>query len=162
MHGIKYAGYYPGLIGDMVKLHGCYYAEHHGYDLSFEAQEAQELGEFGLNFKPTRDCWRSARHGDRFVGSVVIDGRQHPQFGARLRWFIVDPAFQGQGVGWKLLSDAVVFSTQLGFEQLYLMTVKGLDAARRLYEKIGFSLDHEYSADQWGLELIEQRYILKL
>ena len=82
--------------------------------------------------------------------------------GARLRWFIVDPACQGRGVGWKLLCEAIDFSRQAGHEALYLWTVKGLDAAKSLYLKIGFSLDEEVQREQWGLTLTEQRYVMRL
>jgi GNAT superfamily N-acetyltransferase len=161
MEQIKYAGYYPGLIGEMIRLHGQYYTEHHGFDLSFESQEAHELGEFAHQYDPSRDFWGSARAGNLFAGSIAIDGRQDPELGSRLRWFIVDPRFQGKGVGQELISRAVAFSRDAGHKGIYLWTFEGLDAARRLYLKAGFEVDMEREVEQWGDIVVEQRYVIK-
>jgi hypothetical protein len=40
-----------------------------------------------------------------------------------------------------------------------IQTFKGLDAARHLYEKHGFSLVHEVPGTQWGTEVIEQEFV---
>jgi len=41
----------------------------------------------------------------------------------------------------------------------HLWTFRGLDAARRLYESVGFSLVEELKVTQWGQEIDEQRYV---
>jgi hypothetical protein len=43
-----------------------------------------------------------------------------------------------------------------------LFTVRGLDAARRLYEAEGFELAEEKEAHAWGKEMVEQRWDLTL
>ena len=162
MEPVEYTGYYPGLIGDIISLHGSYYAEHHNLDLSFESIEARELGEFGQAFDPKRDFWQAARCGGVFAGSIAIDGRIKDHNGARLRWFIVNPAVHCQGVGTNLLANAIQFCRQAGHQRVHLYTFKGLDAAKRLYLKHGFDLAKEYTVEQWGITLDEQLYILDL
>ncbi len=46
--------------------------------------------------------------------------------------------------------------------EVHLWTFKGLDAARWLYESNGFSLAEEYVGDQWGSEVLEQRFVRAL
>ena len=43
----------------------------------------------------------------------------------------------------------------------YLTTFAGLDAARRLYEEIGFTLTSEHADTTWGVPLNEQRFDCK-
>jgi hypothetical protein len=39
--------------------------------------------------------------------------------------------------------------------------VEGLDPARHLFEKSGFRFAEERSVNQWGREVIEQRFVLE-
>ena len=162
MQPIEYSAYYPGMIGDIISLHGSYYAEHHGFDLSFEALEARELAEFAEAYDPGRDFWQAARCSGRFAGSIVIDGRIKDELGVRLRWFIVDPEARCHGIGSRLLHDALQFSRDAGYARIHLRTVKGLEAARRLYLKAGFELRTDYEVEQWGITLVEQIYVMDL
>jgi hypothetical protein len=47
-----------------------------------------------------------------------------------------------------------------GYGQIYLWTFAGLDPARHLYEKAGFTLVKERTGRQWGTEVEEQRFEL--
>ncbi|KIX12563.1 GNAT family N-acetyltransferase [Dethiosulfatarculus sandiegensis] len=157
-----FSGYYPGLIGRVVELHGSFYAENWDFDVSFETQVAMELGEFMHEFKPSRDGVWAARLDGEFAGSVFIDGKEAMQDGARLRWFIVSPKVQGHGLGRLLLAKAVDFCRQRKYPKINLWTFKGLEAARVLYLDAGFVVTQEHNVDQWGGNLLEQRYDLKL
>jgi len=44
------------------------------------------------------------------------------------------------------------------FSETYLWTFKGLDAARHLYESLGFQLTEESEGTQWGTTVVEQRF----
>lgn len=157
---MEIGGYYPGAIGGLTELHAVYYNQHWGFDLSFETQVAGELSEFLGRFNPAKDFFRTAREGRRLMGAVAIDGN-HPD-GARLRWFIVDPSHQGQGLGRRLINEAVDFCRGAGHRQVHLWTFQGLDAARRLYEEAGFKLAQERPGDKWGASPNEQKFILEL
>ena len=161
MTQLKIQGYYPGVIGKITELHGVYYYENWGFDVTFEAQVGRELAEFVARFNEKRDgLWVATRHGV-FAGSIAIDGVDAVQDGARLRWFIVDPQFQKTGVGRKLIALAIEFCVQQGFPGVYLWTFKGLESARRLYESVGFQLCEESRVAQWGQTIMEQKYELQ-
>ena len=97
-----------------------------------------------------------------FAGSVAIDGSDAGTQGARLRWFIVSPAFQGRGIGKALLGKSVQFCKVVGHKRVFLWTFEGLDTARYLYDAVGFRLSQEHEVRQWGREIKEQRFDLTL
>ena len=92
----------------------------------------------------------------KIVGSVTIDGSGEPDGVARLRWFAVSPHVQGQGVGRALMTEAMTFCANCNVGHVYLTTIAGLNAARRLYEAHDFKLYDEKEGDQWGASVREQ------
>ena len=143
MDHLELTGYVPGALGWVTQLQGVYYAKHWDLGLYFEAKVATELAAFLSRFDPTRDGAWIAQLGGEFVGAVFIDGKDAHGEGARLRWFIVDPAYQGQGIGNRLMDAAISFCRQASFKRVYLTTFAGLETARHLYDKYGFRLCRE-------------------
>lgn len=143
MTDIELTGYVPGALGRITELHGTYYHTHWDLGLYFEAKVATELAAFVKRFDPACDGIWLAREGGKVVGAVVIDGHDAAGEGARLRWFIIDPAYQGHGIGNQLMDAAMTFCREVGFRRVYLTTFAGLNAARHLYEKHGFRLCRE-------------------
>ena len=160
--GLKLTGYYPGVIGKITELHAVYYFDNWGFDVSFETQVARELSTFITEFKPNTDGFWAALVNNVFAGSIAIDGSRSDTEGARLRWFIVAPEFHGMGIGGALLDQAVQFCRDADLKKVFLWTFRGLDAARTLYERIGFSLSVEKPVHQWGRKIIEEQFILDL
>ncbi len=140
MNNIEITDYVPGAIGRIVELHGTYYAEHWNLGLYFEAKVAEELGEFMHHFDPSHDGVWLARTEGKIVGGIFIDAQDAVGKGARLRWFILDPTYQGHGLGNQLMNTAMSFCRQKQFHRVYLTTFEGLTTARHLYEKHGFKL----------------------
>lgn len=155
-------GYFPGVVGQITEAHAVYYHSHWGFDVSFEAQVARELSDFAAAFDPGRDGLWVARQEERFAGSIAMDGRNAETAGARLRWFIVPPEFQGAGTGRQLIQRAVGFCRERSFSKIFLWTFEGLNAARRLYETSGFSLCEKHDVAQWGQLICEQKFELNL
>lgn len=149
-------GYIPGAIGKIAELHGTYYHQYWDFGLFFESKVATELSEFLNRFDPTRDGFWLARAEGQIVGAIAIDGSAAASTGARLRWFILDPGYQGQGVGKLLMREAMQFCEQAGFKRVYLTTFAGLDAARHLYETWDFRLCEEEQDTHWGKAVMEQ------
>lgn len=140
---IELTGYVPGALGRITELHGTYYAAHWDLGLYFEAKVATELAAFLSRFDPAHDgAWFAWVQGI-IVGGIFIDGSDAAGEGARLRWFILDPAYQGRGLGNRLMQEAMSFCKQKQFKRVYLTTFAGLSAARHLYEKFGFKLCHK-------------------
>jgi GNAT superfamily N-acetyltransferase len=148
MGEIELKGYTPGALGRITELHGTYYHTHWGLDLYFEARVATELAAFLSRFDPSGDGAWFACDGDYVIGGIFIDGHDPAGEGARLRWFILDPAYQGRGVGNRLMQAAMDFCDQQGFPRVYLTTFAGLASARHLYEKHGFRLCAEIDATE--------------
>ncbi len=156
--GLRVSGFFPGAVEMIVRSHAAYYGERWGFDISFEEQVRAELTEFAERLEAGRDLLLVAMDGDRFAGSVAIDGSCAVERGVRLRWYIVEPEYRARGVGKRLLADALEFCDGAGFETVYLWTFRGLDRARALYESAGFHLVEERDAEQWGGVIPEQLF----
>lgn len=161
MSDIELMGYIPGAIGRIVELHARYYYHEWGFGKFFEAKIAAELSAFMDRFDEARDGFWTVCLNEQVEGSIIIDGITAESEGAHLRWFIVSPALHGRGFGNKLIKAAVRFCKQRQYQRVYLWTFAGLDAARHLYEKFGFSLVYEQEGTQWGANVSEQKFVLE-
>ena len=159
---VIHRGYLPGSIGRVAELHGSYYHQHWGFGQFFEAKVARELAEFIGLYDEKRDGFWTASLAERIEGSITIDGLHAESEGAHLRWFIVSDVLRGTGIGNRLIVEAINFSRKCGYPRVFLWTFEGLNPARHLYEKMGFKLVEECTGNQWGREVNEQRFILKL
>jgi len=110
----------------------------------------------------SRDGFWVAIVGEEIVGSLALDGIEARSKGAHLRWFIVSPPYRGRGIGNRLLREALDFCRESGFKRVYLWTFEGLDRARHLYEKYGFTVSKELDNNQWGVTVHEQMFELFL
>jgi len=155
-------GYIPGSIGRVTELHGTYYHEHWRFNVFFEAKVATGLAEFLGRYNEKRDGFWTASLEGHIEGSITIDGIRSGFEDAHLRWFIVSGALRGRGIGARLISTAVDFCRSTGYRKVYLWTFEGLQAARHLYEKLGFRLVEEHIGTQWSTEVNEQRFELRL
>jgi len=151
----------PGAIGDIAALHARTYAASHGFGAYFEAKVARELGDFLLRLDPARDLFRCAVGEGRVLGSIALDCGEDPA-SAHLRWFIMDPALRGRGLGRRWLAEAIAQARRIAMPEIHLWTLAGLDAAAHLYDAAGFVLDREVTAGQWGRSVTERRLVLAL
>jgi GNAT superfamily N-acetyltransferase len=162
MNEIAISGYVPGAIGRLAELHAQYYSMAWDFGLFFEAKVAAEMSEFMRIFDDGRDSlWIVSRDGS-VEGGIVIDGTETEDKGAHLRWFILSERLRGQGLGNRLMGEAVGFCRERCYRQVYLWTFQGLHPARHLYEKFGFKLADQRPGQQWGKEVLEQRFVLVL
>lgn len=142
-------GYEPGLVGRVGELHGRYYAEAWGSGAPFEILLVRELCAFMETYDAARDLVLTAHIGDALVGSISILGPHRNPDGAQLRFFIVDPAWHGHGAGKALLDAALAWCREQGYAKVFLWTVDGLPASRRLYEKAGFRVTQRCPDDRY-------------
>jgi GNAT superfamily N-acetyltransferase len=154
----------PGAIGDIAALHARHYAASHGFGAVFEAKVAHDLGEFLAQLNPARDLFRCVEAEGRVLGSIALDGGEAglPPGTAHLRWFILDAALRGEGLGRRLLAEALAKARAAGFARVFLWTLDGLPAAERLYAEAGFRLAEEITGRQWGRPVTERRLELAL
>jgi GNAT superfamily N-acetyltransferase len=135
-----------------------YYAPFAGFGQRFESVVAGGLASFCDRLHhPNNQIWLAIQD-QQIVGSVAIDGEDLENNTAHLRWFIMDDRVRGQGVGGQLLTQALQFVDAKEFEETQLWTFNGLHAARHLYESNGFKLAEENLGNQWGTEILEQRF----
>ncbi|GAB4122210.1 MAG: hypothetical protein Fur005_17070 [Roseiflexaceae bacterium] len=114
------------------------------------------MANFLQEYQPGRDGLWLAMQDEQIVGPIALDRRHGDQ--AHLRWFILDPAIQGQGAGRQLLGALLQFSDSQAIPLIYLNTFARLDAARRLYEQAGFVLTQQQTDTTWGVPVEEQRF----
>jgi GNAT superfamily N-acetyltransferase len=161
MHLAIHTAWTPGAIGGIAALHARSYAASHGFGAFFEAKVARELGDFLLRLDPARDLFRCAVAKGQVLGSIALDAGEDPA-SAHLRWFILDPALRGQGLGRRWLAEAVDQARRIGAPEIHLWTLAGLDAAAHLYGAAGFVPDREVAAEQWGVQVTERRLVMPL
>ncbi|WP_419904134.1 GNAT family N-acetyltransferase [Kiloniella sp.] len=152
-------GYSPGLVGRIVEMHATYYSDFANFDAVFETTVARGLSDFIPRINRAQNFICYAVNRNKVVGSIAIDGEDLEGNIAHLRWFIVDEEARGTGVGKEMFLKAINFCDDNGFEEIHLWTFKGLDAARKMYEKFGFVLTEEYLGDQWGKQVLEQKFV---
>jgi GNAT superfamily N-acetyltransferase len=158
---ISFDGYRPGALAAVIGLHMDYYGPEWGFGRSFETKLATEMGAFLARYDTERDLFLAAYDGAGTVlGSVTVDAETADTEGAHLRWYIVAKHARGAGLGRTLLERSVAHCAERRFRRIYLTTFAGLDAARHLYESLGFALAGESDRDQWQGGVREQRFEL--
>ena len=153
------SGYRPGLVARVTEMHALFYARKAGFGRRFETVVAGGLAAFCDRLDaPVNGIW-AALCDERIVGSVAIDGEDLGPGIAHLRWFIVDDEVRGTGMGRRLLKTALDFSDAQHVAETHLWTFPSLHAAQHLYKEHGFVLAEERLGNQWGQEVLEQRFV---
>jgi len=152
--GIQIRRFRPGDAGYVAYMHGRYYYEYHGFYDKSEYYFIKHIADFV--HEPEGGSLWIAEAGGQTAGSIAIVRVDCDT--AQLRWFLVDTDYQNMGIGSRLMQTALDFCRENGYTNVFLWTFKGLDAARRLYEKAGFILTEEKPNNEWSsVEIIEQK-----
>jgi GNAT superfamily N-acetyltransferase len=154
-HTVRLRGLEPGDLGWLVERHGVLYASEYGWDQRFERLVAQ----IAADFEPETDRGWIAETHER-VGAVLCV--HDTDTTAKLRTLLVEPQARGLGLGTKLVQEVIRHAKQRGYETLTLWTNDVLHAARRIYEREGFTLQHEAANPAFGHDLVEQTWSLNL
>ena len=150
----------PGDLGAIMHLHGVLYAQEYGLDWTFELYIAKGYIEAAEVLTSGKARLWVAEDAGKIVGSVAIV--EHSPDAAQLRWFLVHPGARGQGLGRRLLKEAIELSRASGYQKIFLWTLGHLDAAIHLYRAFGFQKTEEATHRLWGQTLTEERYKLSL
>ena len=153
------SGYTPTIVARTVDMVHGYMNQHFNFGLKFESKIINDMAEFIGRIDSSRNEIWHAKLGNQIVGSISIDGEDLGGNLAHLRWFTVSNEVQGSEVGNRLLTEALNFCDQQAYSEIHLWTVKGLNAAGKLYLRHGFELAEEYKGSQWGSEVIEHRFV---
>ena len=150
----------PGDIGLIAYKHAAFYSERYGFDVTFDAYVASALSEFVLNYDPEKEHLWVVEEGSTpvaFIAIVNVDDEV-----AQLRWFLVEPHLRGNGLGKKLLNEAVGFCRRRNYKRVILWTVANLQVARKLYSRFGFEVSDSKTHEIWGQNLTEEMWELQL
>jgi ribosomal protein S18 acetylase RimI-like enzyme len=150
----------PGDIASLVRLHADVYAREYRLDASFEAMVAGAIARAVERGWPERSgaLWLVEDAG-AVVGGVALTDEGGGV--ARLRWFVLDPAYRGAGLGRRLLSELAAFAERRRFERVWLETFSELQAAARLYRELGFERVHAAPGTMGGRTVLIERYELR-
>ena len=149
----------PGDIGYVIYLHGHFYKKEFDYGIEFETYVASGLAEFYQHYDKQKDRVWICEHEDKIVGFLLL---MHRGDAAQLRYFILEPAYRGIGLGNKLLKLYMDFLKEKNYKSSYLLTTDELPASAHLYKKFGFRLTEEKRSNAFGKAVVQQRYELKL
>jgi ribosomal protein S18 acetylase RimI-like enzyme len=149
----------PGDLGRIVHLHGTVYAKERGFDPTFEAYVAGPLAEFVRAHTDRERLWIAERDGHMVGCAAIVAAAPRT---AQLRWYLVVPEARGCGLGTRLIAEAVAFGRACGYDSIILWTESALEAAARLYRKAGFRKVEERPGRVWGVDLVEEKYELRL
>ena len=147
----------PGDIGYVTYLHGSLYHREYNYGVQFESYVAKGLCEFYEKYNPERNRIWACEHQDRMIGFLLLMDRGEA---AQLRYFLIEPAYRGIGLGSKLMNLYMDFLHECGYQKSYLWTTHELTTAANLYKRFGFQLTEEKDSTSFGKPLREQRYDL--
>ena len=149
----------PGDIGYITYFHGKIYSEEYNYGIEFESYVARGLAEFYKNYNPESNRLWICEYESKMIGFIFLMDRGET---AQLRYFLIDPAYRGIGLGQKLMGLYIEFLKQCGYRSSYLWTTNERSSAAHLYKKYGFILTEEKESTSFGKNLREQRYELIL
>ena len=150
-----------GDFGWIVSRHAELYAQEYGWGEPFEGLCAQIVADFVNNYDPKLErCWIAEINGEN-VGCVMVVKDELPGV-ARLRLLLVDPKARGLKLGTRLVDECVNFARKSGSRKMTLWTHSILAAARRTYEKAGFTLTSSEPRHTWGKDVVAEFWDLEL
>jgi DNA-binding MarR family transcriptional regulator/GNAT superfamily N-acetyltransferase len=151
----------PGDLGWVIARNGAIYAEEYGWDATYEALVARILADFVDHRDPKRERgWIAELDGERVgcVFCVKADPTQPDDTTAKLRLLLVEPAARGNGVGGRLVEECLAFARGAGYTAMTLWTNDVLRAARRIYERAGFTLVESEPHHSFGHDLVGETW----
>lgn len=153
-----FTGYTPGLIGEITRFHGQYYAREWDLNYLFEISCAQRLGEIFAGWDVDKDQVWSAWDGETIRGGIIIQGsaQELNPNEAWLRFYFATDQARGTGLGKALLREAMDF-VEGRYETCVLDTIDGLEPAVSMYKSYGFETVEQDEHDRYGGTINEMR-----
>lgn len=115
------------------------YANDIGVDLGFQNFEAELLSLPGPYMAP-HGALRAVRYGGELAGCCAMRSLESVDYpnAAEMKRLYVPPAFRGHGLGRALAEDILELTRRAGYSCILLDTLSDMEAARGLYEDLGF------------------------
>lgn len=115
------------------------YAQSLGVDLCFQNFE-EELATLPGDYAAPRGALFLVQAEGRYAGCVALrplDSADYPN-AAEMKRLYVRPGFRGTGLGRELAQAAIDAAREAGYSCVLLDTLDDMEAARGLYEELGF------------------------
>ena len=151
-----------GELGWLIHRQGILYNEQFGWNIEFEALIAGIYSQFERAPQtPAKQLWIAEQDG-AIVGSIFVMPSEGLPGSAQLRMLYVEPKARGQGLGAALVSQAVTFARQNGYQRMRLWTHANQASARKLYAGAGFAIVETMPETNFGKELVGEIWELTL
>jgi putative acetyltransferase len=111
------------------------YAESLGFDLSFQNFD-EELANLPGEYALPTGCLLLATYQGNAAGCIAL--RRIDKTICEMKRLFVRPQFQRKGIGRALAEAVIERAKKAGYKQMHLDTVPTMDAARDLYNSLGF------------------------
>jgi DNA-binding MarR family transcriptional regulator/RimJ/RimL family protein N-acetyltransferase len=152
-------GLQPGDLGWVVARNGALYAREYGWGTAYEALVARVVADYAGREHAGREAgWIAEVDGEKVGAVFCMRSDSDDEHTARLRLLLVEPGARGLGVGGSLVHECLSFAEQAGYQRITLWTVSLLDAARRVYQRAGFTLDDEAPFAGFGQPVVAQNW----
>lgn len=151
-------GYTPGLIGEIIRFHGQYYAREWDLNYLFEIGCTRRLHDIFSDWDVDKDRVWSSWDGEKIRGAIIIQGsaQELNPNEAWLRFYFVTDEARGTGLGKALLAEAMDY-VKGHYETCILDTITGLEPAVSMYKSYGFEPVEYEEHDRLGGTINEMR-----
>ena len=144
----------------IIEAHGDLYAREFGFGPAFGEGIAAKMQAMLALDDPFTRLWVAEADGVR-VGSIAV--WRQAEDTAFLNFVLVDPVCRGHGLAERLMSRAIAHARDHGLARLRLETYSCLEAARRLYARMGFELaEVEPEVERFGRTFDREFWTLPL
>ncbi|WP_371228796.1 GNAT family N-acetyltransferase [Roseovarius sp. 2305UL8-3] len=144
----------------IAQIHGTLYRRDEGFDDGFQPLVQSVLEGFIADHDPVCERGWVVMQGDRRAGSLFCTRLSKET--AKLRLFLLMPELRGRGLGQTLLSNAMGFARDAGYQAMQVSTYSRHAAACALYQRVGFVLTDSKPARAFGHDMIEQSWQIAL
>ncbi len=150
----------PGDLGWILHQHGVRYAAEQSYDFSFEKEIAESIVVFIEQYKRGVSRIWVAESAAGIIGTIALHAQGTDE--AEIRWIMVLPEYQGQGIGSRLLAEAIDFGRRRQVKLIHCCNVAVNSPGIPLYERFGFTFVSEAPVLKWGKLWVSRQYHLRL
>lgn len=147
-----------GDLSFLQQSHTEFYHREYQYTIPFEYYVGKAISAFYESYTPERSRIWIVEQAGRRLGSLVLQDRGEA---AQLRFFLLLPEAQGQGIGGQLLQNFLDFCREKGYQSAYFWTTDEQVVAGHLYRSVGFRVTEEKESQHFGRKTLEQRYELR-
>lgn len=160
IYPVTLRGYQPGDEDYIIRSHSELYLREYGLSSVFATFVDGLVRKFVQTLDPARECVIIPERDGQPLGSIAI--AQADAQTAQLRYFLLEPEARGYGLGLKLTQAALAFARQAGYKRIFLETISLLTTARTIYRRMGFTITHTHPQNDWGREVLEERWEMEL